>query len=100
MNIIMKMVLAFAISMSTAYKTSMQKVNVTPEHIVEHCVAVGTHTFKTPDGNLFTIQPNCDNLYVGETYRVVFYTFKTEDRRDDEIVDFDELEIYELSNMR
>lgn len=100
MNFITKMVLAFMISMSTANKVSMTKVNykVIPQHVAERCIAVDTHTFRTPDGNLFDIQPNCDDLLVNETYRVVFWTAGTESRKDDEIVDFDELEVYELDN--
>lgn len=100
MSLIAKMVLAFAVSMSTANKTSMKKVTckVIPQHVAERCVAVGTHTFRTPDGNLFDIQPNCEKLLVNETYRVVFWTAGTESRLDDEIVDFDELEVYEVDN--
>lgn len=100
MSYIAKMVLAFAISMSTANKASMRTVNheIIPQHVAERCIAVDTHTFKTPDGNLFELEPVCDDLLVNETYRVVFWTAGTSSRKDDEIVDFDELEVYEIDN--
>lgn len=91
---ILKIVLTFIVSLLLMGKSG----GTTSEHITEICTAVGTHTFRTPDGDLFEINPNCDNLIVNESYIVVFYTFNTKDRKDDEIVDFNELEIYELSN--
>lgn len=98
MNFITRMVLALIISMSTANKVSMRTVAPVPQHVAERCVAIDSHTFKAPDGNMFTISANCDDLLISETYRVVFCTFGTRSRKDDEIVDFDELEVYELYN--
>lgn len=100
MSIIARLSLAVAISMSTSMKTSMKKANykTVPQHIAERCIATDIHTFRSPDGNLFDIEDNCPNLIVGETYRVVFWTAGTSRRTDDEIVDFDELEVYEIYN--
>ena len=91
---ILKVVLTFVVSLLLMGKSGC----TTNEHITEICTAADTHTFLTPNGDLFEINPNCDNLIVNESYVVVFYTFNTKDRKDDEIVDFNELEIYELSN--
>lgn len=93
---ILKVVLTFVASLLLMGKSG----GTINEHITEICIAVDTHTFRTPNGDLFEINPNCDNLIVNESYVVVFYTFNTKDRKDDEIVDFNELEIYELSNFK
>ena len=100
MNII-KTILKVMLSVVISFVLMTNTVNSTKtNHIAEICTAVDTHTFCTPDGNLFKINSTCKDLLVNESYRVVFYTFNTKDRKDDEIVDFDELEIYELSNFK
>lgn len=60
---------------------------------VEKCVAVDEHTFKTADGNLFQVS---DNLIVSETYVATFMSYDNSTRKDDVIVDFCDLEIWEL----
>lgn len=98
-KVILKVVLSVVISFVLITNTGNSTKTKT-NHIAEICTAVDTHTFCTPDGNLFKINSTCKDLLINESYRVVFYTFNTIDRKDDEIVDFDELEIYELSNFK
>ena len=99
MNII-KTILKVILSVVISFVLITTKNSIKTNHIAEICTAVDTHTFCTPDGNLFKINSTCKDLLINESYRVVFYTFNTKDRKDDEIVDFDELEIYELSNFK
>lgn len=53
----------------------------------EKCVAIANNTFISPDGNLFQI--NNDILVIGKSYYVLFDTYNTKTRQDDDIVDFD-----------
>lgn len=67
------------------------KVNRLPEPYTfkcEKCIAVSNCTFRAPDGHLFEI--NNDILIVGKGYYVLFDTYNTRSRIDDDIVDFDE----------
>lgn len=87
--IIKSMVMAaiMAFQMST-------KVDRLPEpytFMCEKCIAVSNCTFRSPDGHLFEI--NNDILVTGKGYYVLFDTYNTRNRIDDEIVDFDE-ELY------
>lgn len=50
-------------------------------------VAVSENTLETEDGNLYEMA-EIDHLYVGSHYEVCVDTFCTDDRTDDEIVDF------------
>lgn len=83
------MILFFANSFTVGY---------TPiEHITKNCVAVANNQLVDSMGNIFEI--NNDILRIDETYRVVFYTCNTKTVIDDKIVDFNELELYELELM-
>ena len=53
----------------------------------ERCQAIANNTFISPDGNLFEINNN--NLIPGKSYFVLFDTYNTKTRIDDDIVDFD-----------
>lgn len=88
--------LVMAMIMTMVMSNKYQNVHM-PMYIAERCIAVDSNTFKTPDGNLFDIEGGI-KLYKNETYRVVFCTFGTKSRLDDEIVDYDELEVYEIYN--
>lgn len=57
----------------------------------ERCTALSNHELMSPDGNVFEI--NNDILVEGYGYWVLFDTYNTKTRLDDEIVDFDE-ELY------
>ena len=88
-KIYFSMVLFFANSFTVGY---------TPiEHVSKNCIAISNYQFKDSNDNIFEINNNI--LRVGITYRVVFYTCNTKSVLDDEIVDFDELEIYEIFTM-
>lgn len=67
------------------------------EHITKNCIAISSYQFKDSNGNIFEI--NNDILRVDITYKVVFYTCNTKTVLDDKIVDFNELELYELELM-
>lgn len=53
----------------------------------EKCQAIANNTFISPDGNLFEINNN--NLIPGKSYFVLFDTYNTSTRIDDDIVGFD-----------
>ncbi|MCQ2740413.1 MAG: hypothetical protein MJ237_09365 [bacterium] len=85
MNAIKSMILAFIMSMSMNSKTDRAPRPYTFK--TEYCIAVSSDTFKAPDGNYFKINNN--NLQAGGGYWVLFDTFNTSSRFDDDIVDFD-----------
>lgn len=89
LNIIKAAIMAaiMAFQMST-------KVNRLPEPYTfktERCTALSDHELMSPDGNVFEINNNI--LVEGYGYWVLFDTYNTRTRLDDEIVDFDE-ELY------
>ena len=85
MNVIKSMVLAFIMSMSMNSKTDRAPRPYTFK--TEYCTAVSCDTFKAPDGHYFKINNN--NLQAGGGYWVLFDTYNTSTRADDDIVDFD-----------
>lgn len=84
-NIIMNMVLSFIMSMSMSTKTDRAPRPYTFK--TEYCTAINCNTFASSDGNIFTINNN--NLQAGGGYWVLFDTYNTSTRADDDIVDFD-----------
>lgn len=81
-SMIMAAIMAF--QMST-------KVNRLPEPYTfktERCTALSNHELMSPDGHIFEINNNI--LVEGYGYWVLFDTYNTRTRVDDEIVDFDE----------
>ena len=64
----------------------------------EKAIAVSAHELKTSDGNIYSVD---DTLMYYETYVVKFSDCYTPtDRRDDIILSVQDLESYELDNMR
>lgn len=86
LNIIKAAIMAaiMAFQMST-------KVNRLPEPYTfktERCTALSNHELMSPDKHIFEINNNI--LVEGYGYWVLFDTYNTRTRVDDEIVDFDE----------
>lgn len=87
--LIAKLILVAIMSMQMGTKSDRNPRPYTFK--TEKCVAVSETMFMSHDGNLFEINNN--NLETGESYWVLFDTFNTKTRTDDEIVDFDK-ELY------
>ena len=94
MNIILSLIIAFLNTSNFIFNHAFDAKVKTPEYVVKYCNAIDNHTFIDDSGNMFEINNNI--LRESESYRVVFYTFNTVSVLDDEVVDFDETEIYEL----
>ena len=87
--LIAKLILAAIMSMQMGTKSDRNPRPYTFK--TERCTALSNHELMSPDGNVFEI--NNDILVEGYGYWVLFDTYNTRTRLDDEIVDFDE-ELY------
>lgn len=87
--LIAKLILVAIMSMQMGTKSDRNPRPYTFK--TERCTALSNHELMSPDGNVFEI--NNDILVEGYGYWVLFDTYNTRTRLDDEIVDFDE-ELY------
>lgn len=94
MNIILSLIIAMLNTSTFIFNHAFDVKVKTADHIVKYCTAYNDHTFIDDSGNLFEINNNI--LRESESYRVVFYTFNTKTVLDDEIIDFDDIETYEI----
>lgn len=84
--LIAKLILVAIMSMQMGTKSDRNPRPYTFK--TERCTAFSNHELMSPDGNVFEINNNI--LVEGYGYWVLFDTYNTRTRLDDEIVDFDE----------